>query len=272
MYHMYKRKNTRKRTVKLEDIQLEETRLNISKFLSHVGLGEQHEAEEMLKQNAYLCFEYGNLIDCSKREFKNITGFQYALWALDFHMWNMILKYLPDKQAKLQVSFFKSRKDEQIFCDWQHLINALQKYIDNHDVWNYDKLKSYWSSVIGGAQLLLPAHVINEYHNPLRSLNCFVEDTYRNFLPRLGVNLWVNLMDTNGLAQLGKNFAWTRGNNEIALSLLIPNTQCLYTSNLLKSEEIDKNYLQSLLSFRKEQVNMLICLMSCDIMPPRLSL
>ncbi len=49
----------------------------------------------MLKKDSYLTLEAGNLTDCAKREFKQIKAFQYSLWALDFYMWKILLKYLP---------------------------------------------------------------------------------------------------------------------------------------------------------------------------------
>ena len=67
----------------------------LDKFLKHIGFGEQDEEEEMLKKDNYLTLDAGNLTDCAKREFKQIKAFQYSLWALDFYMWKILLKYLP---------------------------------------------------------------------------------------------------------------------------------------------------------------------------------
>jgi hypothetical protein len=44
----------------------------------------------------------GRVTDLSGREFQSITAFQYALWALDWHMWAMIQKYLPVEQQQVQ--------------------------------------------------------------------------------------------------------------------------------------------------------------------------
>ena len=246
----------------------------LNKFLKHIGFGEQDEAEDMLKKDNYLILEAGDLTDCAKREFKQITAFQYSLWALDFHMWKMLLKYLPKEEASKQVKGLKNGDWVQTHghhADWQNLIDALQTYIDHCNLWSQEQLSNYWCQQVGGTQLLLPAHVINEYHNTLMSFNSDPEDTYENFLSRSGVNLWVDLATPDKFLELGKNFAWTRGNNETALLRLIPNIQYLGIGNPLKSEEIDKNYLKSLLSFRRNQVNMLIHIMSKDIIFLRLS-
>ena len=55
-------------------------------FLNQVVAGKQDEAEDMLKQNLALALASGTVTDHAKRTFRNITGFQYAVWALDLHM------------------------------------------------------------------------------------------------------------------------------------------------------------------------------------------
>jgi hypothetical protein len=104
--------------------------------------------------------------DLSGREFKGITAFQYALWALDWHMWTMIKKYLPrEAQAKqLQALESKGTAHGKHF-NLQGLITALQTYVDNIEkVWNYGRRAiDHWCQVVGGEQKLLPAHVVNEY-------------------------------------------------------------------------------------------------------------
>ena len=57
-----------------------------AEFLAHVVKGEQRQAEEMLKKNRYLALASGTVTDHADRSFNNITGFQYAVWALDWHM------------------------------------------------------------------------------------------------------------------------------------------------------------------------------------------
>ena len=64
-------------------------------FLTHVVKGKQRQAEEMLKKNRHLALASGTVTDHANRTFNYITGFQYAVWALDWHMWSMI----PQVQA-----------------------------------------------------------------------------------------------------------------------------------------------------------------------------
>ena len=64
--------------------------------------GEQDQAEKIIKDNPSLLLSPGTVTDLSGREFKQITAFQYVLWALDWHMWKMLLKYMDTKEAALQ--------------------------------------------------------------------------------------------------------------------------------------------------------------------------
>jgi len=146
--------------------------LAISKpFLRLIVEGEQDKAEAMLKSNAALALVPGDITDLSKRTFTNITGFQYAVWALDWHMWTMIKKYLPDEAAREQVKGFETGswvKSCGVHVDLGMLIQA---YETTTDLYNSSKAAgdTAWVRQVGGAQLLLPAHVINEYCHPTRS-------------------------------------------------------------------------------------------------------
>ena len=56
----------------------------VNKLLDHVMRGEQDEAENMIKANLQLLNHKGAGKEFHNgREFKSITPFQYALWALD---------------------------------------------------------------------------------------------------------------------------------------------------------------------------------------------
>lgn len=231
----------------------------LAKFLNHIGSGEQDQAEDMLKQYPGLSLKFGDLTDCSKREFKKISAFQYALWALDFHMWQMILKYLPVEEAIKQINSSKHGtwlKTKQTQVNWQKLIDALQIYIDNYNVWSYQQLKDYWSQKVGGAQLSLPAHVINEYFHPLRTFYSKFIDEYELVLPRNGVDTWLHANQSE-LMQLGENFAWSRGNQEQISALVTSEGEIKNVDNMM-----DKDYLKQLLLFRREQARMLVFVLS----------
>jgi len=190
---------------------------NLVKFLKHIGWGAQDEAEAMLKTNSDLALVPGNFSDCAERQFNQVTGFQYSVWALDWHMWTMIKKYMPTEAVKAQLikldkegidvkepgaSIYKKTKQ----VSWQNLIDALQKYIDNYQPWREAQCRRLWCKQVGGAQLILPAHVINEYsrrdrsYTPCPAFNELV-------LPRTGIPGWREQEPYT----LGWNFAWVRG-------------------------------------------------------------
>jgi ankyrin repeat protein len=137
-------------------------------FLKHIVSGQSGEAEAMLKQNVGLALVAGTVTDLSQRKFKRITGFQYAVWALDWQMWKMLLKYLPKEAAQEQVRGCETgpwiaMHDVHAGGLIQGLINALQKSIDVCDLWSFEQCAQRWVQHVGGAQLLLPVHVLQEY-------------------------------------------------------------------------------------------------------------
>ncbi|MBS0351566.1 MAG: hypothetical protein JSR33_10365, partial [Proteobacteria bacterium] len=101
----------------------------------------------------------------SGREFKQITAFQYALWALDYHMWTMIQKYLPQEVPAQQLQELETKGTAHgKYFSLQGLTGALQTYVDNAAKWDYDqRAEDQWCKKVGGEQKLLPAHVVNEY-------------------------------------------------------------------------------------------------------------
>ncbi len=182
----------------------------------------------MLKANPHLAITKGNLTDCSGRLFKDISGLQYALWALDYHMWNMIHTHLKKAglndatRAQLEELKLIATLNEQngwiIIPDcntnwplisWSALINALETYVKNYDAWSSEQCGNHWRQQVGGAQLILPAHVINEYSHPSRPFYpCPKWSNEEIVLPRTGVTDWRIASDY----KLGSGFAWVRAN------------------------------------------------------------
>jgi hypothetical protein len=141
----------------------------IAEFLLHVTRGEQDEAEAMLKLIPGLELTSGNVTDLSGRTFENITGFQYAIWALDWHMWSMILKYLPEIEAALQLQILEDVGTAYgTHFSFKPLILALNNYVKNYELSTYEQCEKYWCQQVGGEQLQLPAHAVNEYCRPDR--------------------------------------------------------------------------------------------------------
>ena len=113
----------------------------LEQLLRLVAEGEQDKAEALIQKDRNLLLHTGNVTDLSGREFKSITVFQYALWALDCHMWKMVQKYLPEKQQKEQFTALESQGTAHgKHFKLKPLISILQRYLDKADQeWHYDQ-------------------------------------------------------------------------------------------------------------------------------------
>lgn len=157
---------------------------DVSLLLHHVTRGNHNEVEQMLKKDSTLLTQRGNITDCSGRTFSNISGFEYALWALDKHMWARILDCLPrdeeggEIKAALHIQY-KGIKErgisyllngiqitEKHFDFNNTIIKELQTQVDSINApgtKNWDAIDKQWREGVGGAQNLFPMHVVYEY-------------------------------------------------------------------------------------------------------------
>ncbi|MCH9743967.1 MAG: hypothetical protein K0U29_03445 [Gammaproteobacteria bacterium] len=152
----------------------------VAQFLLYVSQGDQHQAETMLKKDPVLALGKGDCKDFADREFKGITGFQYALWALDWHMWEMIVGYLEEMDP--DAAREQCREQEAVtqalgygnHYDLEELIGALKNYSSQYIALSSDKkwdaVNSLWVYSVGGAQKKMVAHVAQEYCHPDRPL------------------------------------------------------------------------------------------------------
>lgn len=243
----------------------------VKQFLRHIGFGEQNEAETMLKSTPNLAIASGNLTDCAKRNFKRITGFQYAILALDYHMWTMIKKYLTKEDMHTQleeltrIATLNKQKGWIIMPEansdwpsisWSPLINALETYVKNYDAWNGEQCSNHWCQKVGGAQLILPAHVINEYSYPYRPFYpCPKWSNEEVVLPRTGVTDW---RIASGY-KLGSDFAWLRAEHRGAGRRRIRRTGIRHKSDgALTRVVYDSAAVSDLLKSRTEQARLLL--------------
>ena len=163
--------------------------MNLRQLVQLVVHGEYDKVKIMLQDTPHLPLfcQRTTVTDYSGREFAPISGFEYALWALDKNMWNDILNCLPLNKAghlteegrvivaQLQCQYHRVKtvgvtymlngviKTESHY-DFA-IINELQKQVaalnaDEDQDW--DALMQCRRSV-GGAQCLLPVHVAGEY-------------------------------------------------------------------------------------------------------------
>ncbi|HAT8179037.1 TPA: F-box protein [Legionella pneumophila] len=158
--------------------------LDVRKLLHYVTRGEHHVVQAMLNKDMNLIFKRGKITDCSGRTFENISGYEYALWALDKHMWATMIACIPQNEEgrkvfeKLLAQYNKVNTDgvtyrlngktitEQHFDFENTIIKELQTQVDSRNApgdKNWDAIDKQWREGIGGAQKLLPMHVVDEY-------------------------------------------------------------------------------------------------------------
>ncbi|MBA3537151.1 MAG: hypothetical protein H0T84_11165, partial [Tatlockia sp.] len=151
---------------------------HISQFLLAVAHGEYDEVAILLEDNIDLLLHKGRVTDYSGRTFFNISGFQYALWALDKHMWLKILNCLPQNEtgAKIKAELYKQYQElkekgvayelngkrirENHFDFENTIIKELRIQANSGNSVINDKR---WVENVGSAQKQLPMHVVYEY-------------------------------------------------------------------------------------------------------------
>lgn len=165
---------------------------DVSQLLLHVVRGEQDEAEAMLKAKPLLAQLSGDITDLSDRKFTNITAFQYAYWAVDVFMCEMIVglrrvkqgdsyayeqkpaPYLSEAAAAAQIAAWECHTDANKHgknFSFNRLLTAYDDLEKHWDNWGWGKIEQHWCTVIGEAQRKLPAHVIQEYTTPERAFD-----------------------------------------------------------------------------------------------------
>ena len=177
--------------------------MSVRQLVQLVVHGEYEKVKTMLKDGPHLPLfcQRTTVTDYSGREFDPISGFEYALWALDKHMWNDILSCLPrDKAghltdegrvivAELQRQYNRVKNEgvtyklNGVVKTESHydfaLIKELQKQVTAQDAdgdKDWDAIDTQWRDGVGGVQCLLPMHVVDEYcsNTPFNPLPQFV--------------------------------------------------------------------------------------------------
>ncbi|RUR16017.1 F-box protein [Legionella sp. km535] len=165
-------------------LKLFQPRIDVRKLLHHVTRGEYDAVKAMLKKDISLIFKRGVVTDCSGREFENISGFEYALWALDKHMWAAMIACIPQNEegrkvfAQLMAQYNKVNTGgvtyklngqtitEKHFDFNNTIIKELQTNKDSVNApgtKNWDAIDKQWREGVGGAQNLFPMHVVYQY-------------------------------------------------------------------------------------------------------------
>lgn len=158
---------------------------DVRKLLHHVTRGNHEAVKVMLSQDMSLFYRKGQVTDCSGRTFENISGFEYALWALDKHMWTTILNCLPQNEEDNRVvrkllngqcdnldkrgvtySLNGQTITEKHFDFENTIIKELQTQVDSINApgaKNWEAIDNQWREGVGGAQKQLPMHFVHVY-------------------------------------------------------------------------------------------------------------
>lgn len=117
-----------------------------------------------------LVYAQGDITDLSKRIFTNITGFQYAVWALDGSMWEVILQYLPHVDAAAQITAYAARID-LIQQHGQHysfdeVVSKYNHYIQHYGKWTEEQYHHHWQKGVGTAQATMPSWIVYAFTEP----------------------------------------------------------------------------------------------------------
>ncbi len=138
--------------------------LAIKKLLHYTVLGRLDKVDEMLNINPKLTLSSNTITDLSDRTFYQITAFQYAAWALDIEMWDVILKYLDEPSACAQLKLLEENPEKysKHGAHYDHTPSMRKKheYEEYYDRWDQDQWQHYWQKEVGGVQRQYPAWLV----------------------------------------------------------------------------------------------------------------
>jgi TPR repeat protein len=122
------------------------------------------EIKKLLDKNPKLALATGAVTDRSDRTFKGITVLQYAAWALDIEMCNVIIPYIGQENKTMQLNALSEAPERYSSHEKQYdmtpLITKTQTYINNYNNWDDNKCREYWQKEVGGEQRKCPAWLI----------------------------------------------------------------------------------------------------------------
>jgi hypothetical protein len=157
--------------------------LDVRKLLLLVVRGERETVKAMLEKNIDLIYRKGKVTDCSGRTFNNISPFEYALWALDKHMWELMLECIPKNEKGNKVLQILSGQYKNLSTQGVTYTLHGKTITENHFDFmntiikellqtrsinalgekNRDAIATHLREDIGGVQKLLPMHFVYEY-------------------------------------------------------------------------------------------------------------
>ena len=176
------------------------------KLIMLVAHGDEAGASSLLDRFPNLALERGDITDYSGRTFKNITAYEYAYWARDWHMLDMLEAHMSPEQKTKMLQKIDAIEQHGLTYTTQNgetktskhfslqpLIDKYNDYLAIYARWDatpqtasYDDLERAWLD-IGLEQRNLPAYVIQEYCRPDRSFHPRPEFNEPNLLRSFNV-------------------------------------------------------------------------------------
>jgi len=144
--------------------EIKQNQQDLELLFKWVTEGHLEEAEKLLQKNPNLALMKGTIKDLSGRTFTNTSAFQYAAWALDIEMCELMLKHFDRSGASAAdtqlTELEKTPGTNGAHYDIDPLLRKTQEYLSNYREWDYEKCCQYWQKEVGGEQRKCPAWLI----------------------------------------------------------------------------------------------------------------
>ena len=151
-------------------------------------------AERLVTKTPSLLAHKGYITDLAGNTFQELTAFQLAVLLGDWHMYNMMLKYMDKTTAKAQLEELLTKgvqytdaegvqQTEQLFS-LQPLLNAYAHLEQAIEEGKGDLADNIWVNEIGAAQAVVPACVAQQFCHPTRHFGEGKDTDFSGSLPR----------------------------------------------------------------------------------------
>lgn len=276
-----------------------------TQLANHIAKGEQAAAKKLLQELkeqdsdllAKVLAQKVQVTDNSGRIFSSITAFQYALWALDRHMWEVIfpseetlqdqdakeenkIRYISPEAAAKQMTELESlgvdyqlpvadekaiptiirgshHYDFELITAMRNFIHACRAYLPNQR----DATVKTRFLQLSLAQSIIPAHVVNEYCRPNRTFTptpTFKEkELPRVFNITYPSSVWPSLTVHAAREKLGRDMIAIFRSNFGSATLLRAGSEHLRVDFLVSLAAIDLAAMTALYNARKLELTQL---------------
>lgn len=106
---------------------------NLNQLFEYIVKSDFEKIKELIRRYPGLLLLSGDVRDLSGRLFKQITAFQYAIWAKDYLIWEIIEKYLELPEQKHQYLGLKGIFEKHGGYSYKNLIESLKKLVSSSE-------------------------------------------------------------------------------------------------------------------------------------------